>query len=199
MMKTFEEVVRFHGHACPGLAFGFRVAEATLTTLGDRAQDEELVAIVENRSCAVDAIQAVCGCTLGKGNLVVRDYGKQVYTFLKRPDGAGIRISVIWNGPTEDAATTALWQQFFKGDRTPEVMRGIRAAKGRKMQAILKAELNELFEIREIQETLPEAARVWPSIRCAACGEKTMEPMIQTVAEQPLCIPCAEANKHPTR
>lgn len=44
---------------------------------GGRDIDEEMVAIVENDSCAVDAIQVLTGCTLGKGNLIFRDYGKQ--------------------------------------------------------------------------------------------------------------------------
>jgi formylmethanofuran dehydrogenase subunit E len=38
-----------------------------------RAKDEELVAIVENDACGVDALQCVAGCTLGKGNLLFRD------------------------------------------------------------------------------------------------------------------------------
>ena len=34
-----------------------------------RAEDEEIVAIVENDACGVDALQCVSGCTFGKGNL----------------------------------------------------------------------------------------------------------------------------------
>ena len=191
-MKTFADAVAFHGHACPGLAFGFRAAECALSELGERAVDEELVAIVENRSCAVDAIQLVCGCTLGKGNLVLRDHGKQVYTFLRRSDGRGVRLSVTWQPPAEDAATAELWQRFFAGERDSELMRGIKAAKGRKMQAILKAELAELFTIQEAAEPLPEAARIWPSVRCSACGEKAMQPMIREKDGRSLCIPCAD-------
>ena len=81
----WEKVVDFHGHACTGLATGFRVAEAALSALqGDRDIDEEMVAIAENDSCAVDAIQVITGCTYGKGNLIIRDYGKQAYTFILR-------------------------------------------------------------------------------------------------------------------
>ena len=75
---NFDDAVKFHGHACPGLAIGYRVANLALKELGGRARDEELVAIVENNSCAVDAIQLICGCTFGKGNLIFKDFGKQV-------------------------------------------------------------------------------------------------------------------------
>jgi formylmethanofuran dehydrogenase subunit E len=45
-----------------------------------RAEDEELVAIVENDTCGVDALQCVVGYTFGKGNRLFRDDGKHVYT-----------------------------------------------------------------------------------------------------------------------
>ena len=61
-----RETIQFHGHLCAGLALGYRVAKAPLRELkADRPQDEELVAIVENDSCAVDAIQFITGATFG--------------------------------------------------------------------------------------------------------------------------------------
>ena len=78
---TYEEIIQFHGHDCPGLAMGYRMATAAMKNLESfRADDEELVAIVENDACGVDALQCITGCTFGKGNLLFRDYGKHVYT-----------------------------------------------------------------------------------------------------------------------
>ncbi len=31
---TYEEIVRFHGHSCPGLAIGYRMTTAALAALG---------------------------------------------------------------------------------------------------------------------------------------------------------------------
>ena len=46
---TYEEIIQFHGHECPGLAMGYRMATAAMTRLDSiRAEDEEIVAIVEN-------------------------------------------------------------------------------------------------------------------------------------------------------
>jgi len=93
--QSFEECVEFHGHSCPGLALGYRATLAGLEALSsDRAEDEELVAIVENDSCAVDAVQCLGGCTYGKGNLFVRQYGKQVYTFALRESGRAVRVAL---------------------------------------------------------------------------------------------------------
>src|SRR5574340_197535 len=107
MNNTFDDdlrdTIQFHGHLCPGLALGYRVAKAALRELdAERPGDEELVAVVENDSCAVDAIQFITGCTFGKGNLVFRDYGKHVYTFYNRRTGVGVRISEDYQGFRND-------------------------------------------------------------------------------------------------
>ena len=70
-----------------------RAAQIALRELGGRAQDEELVAIVECDNCAVDAIQELTGCTFGKGNLIYRDLGKTAFTFIRRSDGKAIRVA----------------------------------------------------------------------------------------------------------
>jgi len=100
---TFEEIVRFHGHQCPGLAIGYRMATAAMENLQSmRAEDEELVAIVENDACGVDALQCITGCTFGKGNLLFRDYGKQVYTVYSRSTRKGVRVRFHGKGIPED-------------------------------------------------------------------------------------------------
>ncbi len=39
---SLEEVIRFHGHYCPGVMIGYRAALGALDLLGvERAQDEE--------------------------------------------------------------------------------------------------------------------------------------------------------------
>lgn len=92
--ELWQSAVKFHGHECKGLAWGYKVATFAMEKLGiDRSSDEELVAIVENDTCTVDGIQVVTGCTFGKGNLIFKDYGKHVYTFFNRNTGKGIRIS----------------------------------------------------------------------------------------------------------
>ena len=43
--KLWEECVDFHGHACPGLAMGFRASEIAAEELGiplEKASDEEI-------------------------------------------------------------------------------------------------------------------------------------------------------------
>jgi formylmethanofuran dehydrogenase subunit E len=191
-MSALKEVSRFHGHMCPGLAIGYRVSEFALKKLGKRAADEELMAIVENDSCAVDAIQYMTGCTFGKGNLIFRDYGKQVYTFIKRPEGIAIRISVHWDPPEETKAEKAMWKMYTEGDRSSVVLKAVRKRKSRKIEAILKADEKSLFKLRRMKAATPPEAKIFKSIRCESCGEKVSEHRARIMSGKTVCIPCFE-------
>lgn len=189
--QEFADVVKFHGHACPGLAFGFKATRLAMAELGlIRSDDEELVAIVENNSCAVDAIQAMAGCTFGKGNLIFKDYGKQVYTFIKRSSRETVRVAVCWEPPAEKPETREAWRNFTTGDRSPTVMELVQAAKKSKMDQILTAENRELFKISRPKLTMPAPAQIYQSLTCSVCGEKVMEPRTERGVNGPVCIPC---------
>jgi formylmethanofuran dehydrogenase subunit E len=193
-MKGFEDVAAFHGHICPGLALGYRVSIFALKNLGERADDEEIVAIVENNSCAVDAVQVITGCTFGKGNLIFKDYGKQVYTFIKRPSGDGIRISVKWKSPEDTEEEKYIWNRYMKGDRSDEVLKTVHDRKSKKIDMILRAKDDELLKVTKGKMNLPEEAKIYPSIMCALCSEKVMEPRARVKDGKIVCIPCFEGN-----
>ncbi|MFA4911718.1 MAG: formylmethanofuran dehydrogenase subunit E family protein, partial [Desulfobacteria bacterium] len=58
--EDYRKVIEFHGHSCPGVAIGYRAVKAAIGKADlKRAGDEELVAIVENDSCSVDAVQVL--------------------------------------------------------------------------------------------------------------------------------------------
>lgn len=188
---TLKKTIEFHGHLCPGIAYGYRAAQAALNAFGERSEDEEIVAVVENDSCSVDAIQVMTGCTFGKGNLLFKDHGKQVYTFFKRETGQGLRIAVnyTYEESPEDKAT---WEKFSSGDRSPEVVQRIQELKNRKVKDILSAEEDRVLTIQRVEIPPPPKARVYPSIRCDRCGEKAMETRIRDKNGIKLCIPCSE-------
>ncbi len=186
-----RETIQFHGHLCPGLALGYRVATAALRELkADRPRDEELVAVVENDSCAVDAIQFITGATFGKGNLIFRDYGKHVYTFYNRRTGQGIRISEDYRGFEADARFPELKRRQEAGEN---VSREMEAYKMEKTAAILKADEKELLVITPAVGPLPQEARIRGSVRCSRCGEKLMESRSRVKNEKIVCIPCFES------
>lgn len=167
----YSEIVSFHGHECPGLAIGYRMASSAIAALKTiRAADEEIVAIVENDACGVDALQCVSGCTFGKGNLIFRDYGKQVYTLYSRSTRKGIRVVFHDKGIAE----------HLHDDRTALT------------KYILKASEAEILSLELVEIGKPEPAQIRNSVSCAICGESVMESRLREVNGRLTCIPCAE-------
>lgn len=190
--RKFEDVAKFHGHVCPGLALGYRVAIAAQKELNlGRSEDEEVVCISENDSCAVDAIQVITGCTIGKGNLIIRDYGKQVYTFFDRKSKKAIRISVDFEFKESDEDKN-MWQNFMEGIRTPELIEYINKKKAEKVRQILNSRQEEILKITYPEFNPPREARIFRSIRCENCGEKVAEIKARILKSRKLCIPCFE-------
>lgn len=185
-----REAIQFHGHLCPGLALGYRVAKAALRELkADRPHDEELVAIVENDSCAADAIQFITGATFGKGNLIFRDYGKHVYTFFNRRTNHGVRISEDYRGFDNDSRFPELKKRQGAGE---DVSRERQAYMMEKASAILTADEKEIMTITPVTAPLPHEARIRGSVRCSICGEKFMESRGRVKNGKIVCIPCSE-------
>ena len=172
---AFERCVAFHGHACPGLAIGYRAAKAGLGWLGERrAADEEIVAVVETDACGDDAIQVVTGCTFGKGNFIFRDYGKHAYTFLSRSSGRGVRLLLKAGGPPRTPAQAALFEKVRAGEAGQEDLLRFREVQEERTQEVLRRPLEDLFVLREVHMTLPPRATLGDSRPCDRCGEMTM-------------------------
>ena len=62
-----------------------------------------------------------------------------------------------------------------------------------RLERLLTAPAEEVFDIREMTIELPVAAEIRESVRCAACGEAVMDTRTREVGGRTLCIPCAEA------
>lgn len=189
----FDTAVQFHGHVCPGLSIGYRVAEIAADHFKDRSKDEELVAIVENKSCAVDAIQAINGCTYGKGNLVFKDHGKHVYTFFKRGNKKALRIALKPDVLPHDEKHTSLFAKLRAGTASPEEVKEFQVSHEAKSQRILEMSERELFWIKEVEIEPPEKAVVYPTLICSKCGEGFMEALGRVRNGKIVCITCFEA------
>ncbi len=191
---SWEKAVEFHGHVCPGLAVGYRVAEIALANLQEkRADDEEIVAVVENDACGIDAIMVVTGCTPGKGNLIFKDTGKQVYTFGCRGSEKAVRISVdgeILHGNPE---MRKLFQKVIEGSATPEERAHCDRLREQKMDDILAMPKERFAMVREVEFNLPGKARLFSSLKCACCGEYAMEPRTRNQNGKVVCLDCFES------
>jgi formylmethanofuran dehydrogenase subunit E len=189
-----KKCVAFHGHLCPGLVYGYRVAKEAIRLLClTRADDEETVAISENDSCAVDGLQVLLGTTVGKGNLVIRDYGKNAYTIYSRSRRKAYRFARKEKYEFKGAAKAEfnrLDAAYSAGEASEAQQRRL---KHLKTMDLLARPFNEVFDTNEVPYEEPDYAMLARSEPCALCGVMTMATKMQTTADgKRICIPCAE-------
>lgn len=189
----FSEVTKFHGHVCPGTAIGYRAGEIAIKELSSsRSMDEEFLAIVENDSCSVDAIQVLTGCTFGKGNLIFKDHGKHVYTFVNRDTGDALRLSLSKAIDEMDPEFAKVRQKAFSGSASEEEKMEFEKQKNKLSQDILDMPYDELFKMERVEIEIPEEARIFQSVKCAKCGELVAEHRARVEKGNFVCIPCFE-------
>lgn len=188
--QTMERVVAFHGHMCPGLAMGVQASQIALREIGPHANDEEVVAVVETDMCGVDAIQFLTGCTLGKGNLIHRDWGKNAYTFFRRSDGRAVRIVGRPNAWQRNPEHQELFAKVRTRHATPEERSRFQDLHRSESRRVLDLDPDSLFEVQEVRDAPPRQARIHASVLCARCGEATMETRIRRLDGRDFCPPC---------
>lgn len=193
--ELIDKAVAFHGHWCPGLSTGIRVAAWAMQNMGTAA-DEEVVAVTETDMCAVDAIQALVGCTFGKGNLIFRDRGKVAFSFFRRSDGKKARL--VQKMHEDDLSRRAkeirkeLESENLSGDRRSSLEAEAEHLKRKRIEQILSLPFEELFAVGEPLCDMPHMARRLPTIICDECGEGVMSTRIREVNGRHLCMDCAE-------
>lgn len=80
--SPWELVIDFHGHTCPGIALGYRIAQLALREMGIRpTPNSECLVKAYTLSCAVDAIQVLNRATLGRRALIIEESHQHVYQF----------------------------------------------------------------------------------------------------------------------
>jgi len=190
--EDYQTCVAFHGHTCMGVTIGYLASKLALEMLNEiRAEDEELVVIVETDACCCDAIQVLTGCTFGKGNFFYRDYGKMAFTFGSRNSGRGVRLLLkpeIFTIPEREKyladkiASTTCTKEEHKEYEILYEKRGndlfARGAKG-------------FFNVEKIADMqLPPIAARARSVACDLCGEMVMETKLSDAGGNLVCRSC---------
>jgi len=192
-----KSCVEFHGHICPGLIYGYLVAKEAMKLMNiGRSVDEEVVAICENDSCAVDALQVMLGTVAGKGNLLIKNFGKNAYTVLSRSKRQAYRFSrkTRYDYTGKDKSEFDRMEAAIATGTASEDDR--RNLKRLKVSDLLARPFEEIFTTTEVLFDEPIYAPLAPSEPCAICGEMTMATkMIKLKDGRQVCIPCSEKSR----
>ncbi len=190
--QDFKRCVEFHGHVCPGLAIGFKAAQTLTALLGvTRAPDEELLAIVETDACGTDAIQIMTGCTFGKGNLMLKNYGKHAFSLIDRKKKRAFRVCLRANVLEADPEFLSLSKKVQSDEASPKELGQFGQRQQERTQKILHMEAESLFKIEEISPPIPPKARVVASGICDFCKEPTKVDLLHEISGKKGCILCA--------
>ena len=161
----WEKAAAFHGHVCPGLTIGYRAALYAIELLElTFSEDEQVVCITENDACGVDAIQAILGCSVGKGNLLFHMTGKQAFSFYNRKSGRSVRL--VLNKPEREMTREETFDYYHA------------------------CRQEEMFTVKKTTIEVPEHARLFDSYVCENCGENTGANWIRLVGGRKLCVDC---------
>lgn len=183
MPEDLNRCAEFHGHICPGLIYGYRVAKEAIRLMDiARAVDEEVV-----------AIQVLLGTVIGKGNLIIRDYGKNAYTVLSRSRHKAYRFS----RKTDYAYSGEAQSEYERLDKAVAAGEAseddIRKLKRLKIDDLLTRPFAEIFVTAEAPFDEPQYAPLDRSESCALCGEMTMAAkMVKLNDGRQVCIPCSQ-------
>jgi formylmethanofuran dehydrogenase subunit E len=188
----FRQCQTFHGHVCPGLSLGYVAGKLALEWIKEnKAEDEEVVAIVENDACFVDAVQVLTGCTFGKGNFIYRDYGKIALTLMSRNSGRGVRVCLRPGAFAPDEEHFALLRKVMAGEADEDERERFHKIHHRRSVDILETSATDLFSVTPVEGPLPDKARIEPSHLCSQCGEPAMVTKMVPTGEDKLCRACA--------
>jgi len=166
--ELWEKAAAFHGHVCGGLTIGYKAALYAIDLLElSFSKDEQVVCIAENDACGCDAIQAILGCSVGKGNLLFHMRGKQAFSFYNRKTDKSVRL-VLKDKP--EGMTREQSFEYFQSCAP-----------------------KDMFDVKEATIQLPERARLFDSYQCECCGEKTGANWIRIQGGKKLCLDCYQS------
>lgn len=103
--KDRELILQVHGHLCPMVLLGARLALAAVEAYGhDEESSLQPFGYFRGQGCAVDGIQLFSGCTTGNNNLVL--LRGRTMEFIYTSEGSAAAVSVLPTaGLVEDIRT----------------------------------------------------------------------------------------------
>jgi len=175
------------------MPLGVRMGIAGLRKLEmmDPSKRHDLVVFAEIDRCITDAISVTTGCTLGRRNLKLVNYGKFAATFVNISNGKAVRIS-----SRKDARDSAMRYAERNGWIGPGER--IQEFSDRERELIVKAYTQmpeeDLMLIERVKVNVPNEelpGRPTHIVACELCGELIFDHKEIVKEEGVLCRSCA--------
>ncbi|HJJ48739.1 MAG TPA: FmdE family protein [Methanocorpusculum sp.] len=90
-IPTFDKIVQAHGHSCPGIAIGYKIAVQAAKWAGD----EETISVYSTMTrCPLDALRTTFHLKEHPERLTVEDRG-ELHFILSKPDGSKMYVDEV--------------------------------------------------------------------------------------------------------
>ncbi|MDW7776865.1 MAG: FmdE family protein [Methanosarcinales archaeon] len=199
MEMTKDEMLelgfKFHGHRCPGMPLGLRVAWAAMEKLGvSRAEDGEVVALIETgdahcAGCFGDGVQVASGCTLGKGNIKKTYYGKIAVTLISRKNNRAVRAYAL-PGFFAQMEQSPSMQQRNSDVPASRISTDISQPS---IDMVMSMPDSAFIGVSDVFDYEMESPVVqFKRVRCNKCGDMVIEKYAHVMDDEIVCQPCLE-------
>jgi formylmethanofuran dehydrogenase subunit E len=197
MMNVPEWAWEFHGHHCPFMPLGYRVAKRAMQELGvEHEKDHGFFVIPElgvghPQTCFMDGIQIATGATYGKSLMEKAFWGKLAATFCHPKKGA-IRMSL----KAEFLDDLEKFEFFDYRKRRVEPSEIPANVTNEAIEWMYEQPDEKVFKFERLPDykfTPPRGS--FHKVKCVKCGEYVFERYVRFVDNEPHCIPCSGYGK----
>jgi len=192
--KWLEFGQKFHGHKCPAMPMGLRVAAAAMNKLGvDRAPDGQLMALVDLgedhcATCFADGVQVITGCTFGKGTIKKTHKGKWTLTLIDKKNQKAVRVNPKGTVMAKNKESVFIKDFRAKGIPASQVPESVAEPL---VQAVMTPPDEEILDISEVfPYQYKDNPHTFNGFICESCGEMVVEKYGRVHGEMKLCQDC---------
>ena len=140
-IPTFEEIAEAHGHRCPGIAIGYKMAKAAAEWAGD----EPVRVYSTTTRCPLDALRHTFRLT--DETLTIEDKG-ELHFVLEKADGSKLFIDEVLGSKIKNAEGNALREKVRAGTASAEETKRFNEIQEELLEQAFNTADEKLFTVR---------------------------------------------------
>ena len=140
-IPTFEEIANAHGHRCPGIAIGYKMAKAAAEWAGD----EPVRVYSTTTRCPLDALRHTFRLT--DETLTIEDKG-ELHFVLEKADGSKLFIDEVPGSKIKNAEGNALREKVRAGTASAEETKRFNEIQEELLEQAFAMDDEKLFTLR---------------------------------------------------
>lgn len=144
-IPAFETIAKAHGHLCPGISLGYKIAVVAATWAGE---DDEVTILAHTTRCPLDAIKITFDTKNHPDRLTVEDTNTVSFV-LTKPNGSKLYIDELPGTKITSDELKALKKKAEDGVATPEEFARINEIKEEHYKIMEALPPEKLFSVRE--------------------------------------------------